>query len=139
MRYIRPHQDLSPDICHEKPSVKSSAIYLASAIHLHHVETHPSLRSRILLSFVFSKILWESVHASPDGYNLPSAVSCTTSSLFCWVSLSMIIRPLHLSLSDLGTHSIQGKLPESKSSGFWQTTSSPRYSFSTSRLTNFSS
>ena len=44
LRYIWPHQDLSPDIRSETPSVKSSVIYLASAIQLLHIETHPSLR-----------------------------------------------------------------------------------------------
>ena len=43
LRYIRPSQDLSPDIRHKTPSVKSSAIYLADAIHLLPVETHTSL------------------------------------------------------------------------------------------------
>ena len=42
LRYIRP-QDLSPDIRHQTPSVKSSAIYLVSAIHLLLEEINPRL------------------------------------------------------------------------------------------------
>ena len=76
LRYIQPPQDLSSDICHETPYVKSSAIYLASAIHLLLFETHPSFWNRILLGFVFSKIPWESVHTSPDRYHLTFAISC---------------------------------------------------------------
>ena len=67
LRYIPPPQNLSPDIRHKTPYVKSSVIYLASAIHLLPVETHPSVQNRILLGFVFSEILWDNVHVSPDG------------------------------------------------------------------------
>ena len=42
LSYIRPHQDLSPDIPHKTPFVKSSAIHPLP------VETHPSLLNIIL-------------------------------------------------------------------------------------------
>ena len=47
--YIQPHQDVFSDIRHKTPSVKTSAIYLAPAIHLLLAVIHPNLLNRTLL------------------------------------------------------------------------------------------
>ena len=75
LRYIQPNLDLSLDLRHKTLSAKSSAFYLVSAIYLLLVEVHPNPLNRILLGFVFSKILWVNVPISQGGYPLPTTVS----------------------------------------------------------------